>query len=40
MLQPFRGRVSVWQSKDPEASIQAALDYACGMGGLDCSQIQ
>ncbi|KAK7392120.1 hypothetical protein VNO78_20547 [Psophocarpus tetragonolobus] len=24
----------------PETSLQAALDYACGMGGADCSQIQ
>ncbi|KAK7303761.1 hypothetical protein RJT34_14675 [Clitoria ternatea] len=24
----------------PQASLQAALDYACGMGGADCSQIQ
>ncbi|KAJ1425550.1 X8 domain [Sesbania bispinosa] len=24
----------------PQASLQAALDYACGMGGVDCSQIQ
>ncbi|XP_027363737.1 mucin-5AC [Abrus precatorius] len=24
----------------PESSLQAALDYACGMGGADCSQIQ
>ncbi|KAK6242910.1 hypothetical protein QUC31_009319 [Theobroma cacao] len=23
-----------------ETSLQAALDYACGMGGADCSQIQ
>lgn len=23
-----------------EAALQAALDYACGMGGVDCSQIQ
>lgn len=23
-----------------ETAIQAALDYACGMGGVDCSQIQ
>ncbi|XP_061367245.1 uncharacterized protein LOC133310343 isoform X2 [Gastrolobium bilobum] len=23
----------------PQASLQAALDYACGMGGADCSQI-
>ena len=24
----------------PETALQAALDYACGMGGADCSQIQ
>ena len=23
-----------------ETSLQAALDYACGIGGVDCSQIQ
>ncbi|EPS65276.1 hypothetical protein M569_09504, partial [Genlisea aurea] len=24
----------------PETSLQAALDYACGIGGVDCSAIQ
>ncbi|XP_057769837.1 PLASMODESMATA CALLOSE-BINDING PROTEIN 4-like [Salvia miltiorrhiza] len=30
----------VAKSGAPEKSIQAALDYACGIGGADCSTIQ
>lgn len=30
----------VAKSGAPEKSVQAALDYACGIGGADCSAIQ
>ncbi|KAG6408627.1 hypothetical protein SASPL_131645 [Salvia splendens] len=33
-------RWCVAKSGAPEKSIQAALDYACGIGGADCSTIQ